>query len=177
MEVQYSYDTNSLLGSSALGRFDFSFGEDPGSGSHPHIGQSAVFRLPHRSRSSSDRRHRVPRIQYRLTHLRRRPERDQLHRRLCDSGCNLSQGIFTDTQSLNAQIDAASDGSAQILNSLNTFRVGFTSDLPFVSADGRTGGAASTVPEPSLAVVLGFVLAGLVVANRRQMNRKREIEP
>src|SRR5438270_7710525 len=61
-----------------------------------------------------------------------------LHDALPISGCNLSQGIFTDTQSLSAQIDAANDSSAQGLDSFNTFQVGFTSDLPFISADGRT---------------------------------------
>ena len=178
MDLSYTYDTNSLLGSSALGRFQFDFFEDPGRGPNAHIKGQASFFDYH---TGVDHPLTVDIVSQGfntgLVTFGTDLSVTSFIGGCATPGCNLSQGIFTDTQSLNAQIDAASDGSAQILSSLNTFRVGFTSDLPFVSADGRTGGAASTVPEPSLAVVLGFVLAGLVVANRRQMNRKREVEP
>ncbi len=178
MNLSYAYDTNSLLGSSALGQCQFSFFEDPGRGLNAHIKGQASFFDYH---TGLDHPLTVDIVSQGfntgLVTFSTDLSVTSFIGGCATLGCNLSQGIFTDTQSLNAQIDAASDGSAQILSSLNTFRAGFTSDLPFVSADGRTGGAASTVPEPSLAVVLGFVLAGLVMANRRQMNRKREIEP
>src|SRR5260370_29524449 len=162
MHVSYAEDTDSLLGSSALGNFQFGFFEDPGRGLNADIKGQATFFDYH-------------------TGVLHHPNVDIVSQGFnsgivafgadlsvtsyiggcASAGCNLSQGIFTDTQGLNAQIDAASDGSAQILNSFNTFQVGFTSDRPFVSADGRTAGAAAAAtPEPgSLGLMLVAAIA------------------
>src|SRR5947209_11163292 len=43
MNLSYTYDTSSLLGSTALGRFQFEFTEDPGRGSNPFIQGTASF--------------------------------------------------------------------------------------------------------------------------------------
>ncbi len=163
MDLSYDYDTNSLLGSSALGRFHFSFFEDPGRGPNANFEGRATFFDDHT---------RV------LHHLTVDIVSQGFNTNFiafgadlsvtsyiggCAAvGCDLSQGIFTDIQSLNAQIDHADDGSAQGLNSLNTFQVGFTSDLPFVSADGRTPGAAAATPEPgSFSLMLAAAIAAL----------------
>jgi hypothetical protein len=171
MDLQYQYTVSSLLGSTALGTFSFDFGEDPGTGLNADVGGTADFFDNH---TLVD--HAVPvlvqsqgfntgQISFSANLV------IQTYIGGCTSSpCDLSQGIFTDTQSLNAFTDPGSDGSAQVLDSSNTFQITLTSDLPLVSADGRIGGpVAAAVPEPSS---IGLVLVGiglLAIASRRLM--------
>jgi len=174
MSLTYVYDTASLLGSSALGQFQFNFFEDPGFGLQAHIEGQASFLDYHTGT---------------LLHPTVLIQSGSLDNQIAfgadltvtsfiggcaSSPCDLTNGVFTDTQSLSALIDPASNGSVQGLNSLDTFRVSLTSDLPFVSADGRTSGAASAVPEPRLLSLLtGAILFGGVWSAQRQKSRTR----
>jgi hypothetical protein len=170
MDLEYSYDTTSLLGSNALGRFTFTFGEDPGTpGPDQTLGGSASFFDYH-----TGIQHDIPVI------IAANP--------IANTGiidfsadltvvsyvggctvanCDLSQGIFTDLQALSAQLDPGNDGSAQILSSLNTFQTGFESDLPFVSADGRTATTSAVAPEPGVGILVGTTLLGAGLLRKR----------
>jgi len=167
MSLSYDYDTSSLVGSSALGHFQFSFFEDPGSGPKAHVEGHATFFDYHTGVLDQLSVNIVPQglgqVAFGID-----VSVPSFIGGCAQIGCDLSQGIFTDNQSLNALIDAASDGSAQSLSSLNTFRAGFTSDLPFVSADGRTPDAAASVPEPGS---LGLVLAAAIAALKPRQKR------
>jgi hypothetical protein len=68
----------------------------------------------------------------------------------------MSGGVFTDIQSLSAQIDHANNNTPQAVRSLNTFQVGLISDLPLTSADGRTAATAAAAPEPASFVLIGL---------------------
>jgi hypothetical protein len=168
MELTYSYDTSSLLGSNALGRFDFDFFEDPGFGLNADVEGKATFEDYH-----TGAQHDIF-----VDIASGGPANSGIIAFTADAtvntfiggcvtvNCDLTNGIFTDTQSLSAIIDHANDNSAQILSSLKTFQTSFVSDLPFVSVDGRTAAAAAAAPEPGSIVLVGAVLLGLGVRRR-----------
>jgi len=163
MDLSYTYDTNSLLGSSALGRFDFSFFEDPGRGPDADIEAQATFHDDHTGviyNPFVDIQSQGPNTGF--ISFSTNFQVNTFVGGCAVMGCDLSQGIFNDTQSLSAQIDHANDDSAEILNSFNTFSVSFDSNLPFVSADGRTAGSAVAAPEPStwILTLLAAILLG-----------------
>jgi hypothetical protein len=123
MELTYSYDTSSLLGSNALGRFDFDFFEDPGFGLNADVEGKATFEDYH-----TGAQHDIF-----VDIASGGPANSGIIAFTADAtvntfiggcvtmSCDLTNGIFTDTQSLSAIIDHANDNSAQILSSLNTF--------------------------------------------------------
>jgi len=86
------------------------------------------------------------------------------------------------------QLDANFQIPATMLNSQNVAATGLDQPHPLdlLEDDGTTdihgsisaynyNGPASAVPEPSLAVVLGCVLAGLVAANRTRMKKEKKV--
>jgi hypothetical protein len=172
MDLEYSYDATSLLGSSALGSFRFTFFEDPGLGTDADVEGTASFQDSHTlqqyetpvtiTSQGFDTGFIAFSAGFTLTtYIGGCPV----------AGCDLSHGIFTDLQSLSALIEGAD--SAQVLNSFNTFQVSITSDLPFVSADGRTTGAAVANPEPgSLSLVLIAAILMLAGRARRAWSRR-----
>jgi hypothetical protein len=163
MDLSYSYDVSSLLGSSALGSFRFEFFEDPGLGLDADVEGTATFQ---------DNRTEV---EYNPTVIVTSQGFNSgfiafsanltvtTYIGGCTAaGCDLSHGIFTDLQSVSARVEGVD--SAQILDSSNTFQVSIVSDLPFISADGRTTGAAVAAPEPSS---LSLVLVAAIMALAR----------
>jgi hypothetical protein len=172
MSITYTYDAFSLLGSSSLGLFQFSFTEDPGRGLNPHIDGTATFVDAHTGVSHDLNVEMVSQgFNTGLIAFGADLSVTSFIGGCAAVNCDLTHGIFTDTQGLSAQLDAANDGSAQILSSLNTFAMSFTSDLPFVSADGRTAGAAAAAaaPEPGTAMlVLVASIVGLGGTRRRR---------
>jgi hypothetical protein len=177
MSLSYSYTATSLLGSTALGTFEFLFFEDPGRGPDADIEGTATFQDSHTlqqyetpvaiTSQGFDTGFIAFSAGFTIT---------TYIGGCAAANCDLSQGIFTDIQTLSAQIEGAD--SAQVLDSYNTFQVGITSDRPFVSADGRTAGAESAAPEPgSLSLVLIAAIAVLPASRRACRKNSQQTYP
>jgi len=166
MELTYRYDARSLLSSTALGTFNFDFFEDPGFGPFQDVEGTASFTDHHTG-------HTIPvNVIFAANPIANSGELafsanvtvDTFIGGCAVSNCDLSGGVFTDNQSLIAELDPANNHTNQILSSFNTFATSIASDLPFVSVDGRT--AAASTPEPASMALVGAVLLAATLLRR-----------
>jgi hypothetical protein len=171
MDLVYTYDTFSLLGSSALGQFRFEFFEDAGVGLHADVEGRATF-LDYHTGTEYHPTVIILSDGDPTTGLAFGADFtvNSFIGGCASTPCDLTQGIFTDIQGLSALLDPASNSSSQGFNSLDTFRVSITSGLPLVSSDGRTMDAVVVAtPEPATLLLVG---GGLIALGGRMRSRR-----
>jgi hypothetical protein len=165
MSLTYTYFVYSVLGSTAGGLLQFSFGQDPGLGPHAVIDASGSFRDNTTGRS-------VP-VQAIFSPEAVNSDQFAFSANLTvqsfiggcpTAGCDLSNGIFGDVQQLSAAIEDDNVNVDEVLDSSHTFSVGLSANLPFVSQDGRQ---ASPIPEPATCFIAAAGFALLLLRRRR----------
>lgn len=166
MEVTYLYGIFGDLdgGNRSGGLLQFSFDEDPGLGPSASIDANASF-----SDFGSGRSFNIPVIfgqscfncgQFALS---ANATVTIMIGGCSTPGCNISGGVFDDTQQIFAENDGPQNHTPQGLDSTHSFDIAIDSPLPLVSADGRTVAPLST-PEPASFWLIGlgvFLVGGL----------------